>query len=154
MPAFPSCHKLFPGAVLMLAVLAGGCDEALSTLAGPSPNLQPTFSSIQSEVFEKTDAAGRAACTQCHTDAGRNPSSGLNLRREVAYANLVGAASRSKAGAVRVIPGDAEHSYLIHKLEGSHEIVGERMPRTGGPYLTAGQIAIIKRWIDAGAKND
>jgi hypothetical protein len=32
--------------------------------------------------------------------------------------------------------------------------VGERMPRTGGPYLTEGQVAIIKRWIALGAPND
>ena len=138
----------------VVALFAAGCDEKLSDLAGPSPNLQPTFSSIQREIFETNDASGRAACTGCHTDVGRNPSGGLNLRHETAYANLVGVAGRGKAGTVRVIPGDAENSYLVHKLEGTSDIVGERMPRTGGPYLTAGQMAIIKRWIETGAKND
>jgi len=28
------------------------------------------------------------------------------------------------------------------------------MPRTGGPYLTEGQVSIIKRWIETGARND
>ena len=139
----------------VLLPLAGGCDEKLSDIAGPSPNLQPTFSSIQGEIFETTDASGRAACTQCHSDAGgRNPSGGLNLRHDLAYATLVGIASRGKPGAVRVIAGDPDHSYVVQKLEGAPGIVGERMPRTGGPYLTEGQISIIKRWIETGARND
>ena len=141
--------------VVAFAAIAAACDEKLSDIAGPSPNLQPTFSSIQREIFETTDASGRAACTNCHTDVGgRNPSGGLNLRREVAYAALVNVASRAKAGAVRVVPGDAANSYIVHKLEGRPDITGERMPRTGGPYLTEGQLTILKRWIATGANND
>ena len=62
--------------------------------------------------------------------------------------------SRNKPGAMRVIPGDPENSYLIQKIEGAPGIVGERMPRTGGPYLTANQITIIRRWIELGAPNN
>ena len=72
----------------------------------------------------------------------------------MAYQNLVGVASVGKPGAVRVIPGDAENSYLVHKLEGRSDIVGMRMPRTAGPFLTEGQILIIRRWIDQGAQNN
>ncbi len=63
-------------------------------------------------------------------------------------------ASRGKVGAIRVIPGDPENSYLIHKLEGRPGIVGVRMPLIGPPYLTDGQILVIKRWIELGARND
>jgi hypothetical protein len=63
-------------------------------------------------------------------------------------------ASNGKPGAVRVIPGDPENSYLVQKLEGHSGIVGQRMPRTGGPYLTEGQMQIIRRWIARGAPND
>ena len=141
--------------VVAFASFIAACDEKLSDIAGPSPSLQPTFASIQHEIFETTDASGRAACTNCHTDAGgRTPSGGLNLRHDLAYASLVNVPSRNKAGAVRVIPGDADNSYICHKLEGLPGIVGERMPRTGGPYLTEGQMTIIKRWIATGARND
>jgi hypothetical protein len=78
---------------------------------------------------------------------------GLNLEHDVAYANLVNVASRQKSGATRVIPGDPNNSYLVHKLEGSADIVGVRMPR-GGPYLTDGQIAVIRRWIAEGAADN
>ena len=150
------CRRSLP---LVLAVAFAwfgvGCDEKLADLAGPSPNLQPTFSSVQRDIFEAADAAGRAACTNCHTDVGgRTPSGGLNLRHDLAYTALVNVASRNKAGATRVIPGDPENSYIIQKLEGRSGIVGERMPRTGGPYLTEGQMTIIKRWIATGANND
>ena len=154
---FESCYRRSLWIVLLVGLgsFAVACDEKLSDLAGPSPNLEPTFASIQREILETTDASGRAACTNCHTDAGgRNPSGGLNLRHDLAYAALVGVASRGKAGAVRVIPGDAANSYVIQKLEGQSGIVGERMPRTGGPYLTEGQMTIIKRWIATGANNN
>jgi len=154
---FESCSRCLLRIVVLVALasLAAACDEKLSDLAGPSPNLQPTFSSVQREIFEARDEAGRAACIECHTDVGgRNPSGGLNLRHDVAYASLVSVASRGKTGAVRVIPGDADNSYIVQKLEGRPGIVGERMPRTGGPYLTEGQMTILKRWIATGANND
>jgi hypothetical protein len=138
------------GAVFVVAG-AAACDEKLSTLAGPTPNLEPTFSSIQSQVFETTDSSGRTACTRCHTNVGRNPSAGLNLTHDVAYDQLVNVPSRNKPGAIRVVANDPENSYLIHKLEGRPGIVGNRMPNNGPPYLSAGQILILKRWIEIGA---
>ena len=128
------------------SVFLGGCDEKLSDLTGPTPNLQPTFSSIQSEIFSQR-------CIGCHTNVGRVPPMGLNLTEGNAYANLVGVAARGKAGATRVVPGDPENSYIIHKLEGRAGISGVRMPFAGTP-LTDGQILVIKRWIETGAAND
>jgi hypothetical protein len=139
------------GIFLIAAGLASAaCDEKLSTLAGPTPTLTPTFTSIQQDIFERTDRAGRAACTQCHT-SGSPLSGGLNLTQDLAYDQLVNARSRFKPGAIRVIPGDPGNSYLIQKLEGATGIAGKRMPNTGPPYLTDGQILIIRRWIAIGA---
>lgn len=136
----------------VLSAFAAGCDEKLSEFAGPTPTLEPTFSSIQRDIFNSTDAAGRRACTACHS--GAQPSAGMNLSDATAYTSLVNVPSRNKPGAVRVIPGDPTNSYLIQKIEGAPGIVGERMPRTGGPYLTDNQIAIIRRWIALGAPNN
>ena len=52
-----------------------------------------------------------------------------------------------------MIPGDPENSYLIHKLEGRSTIAGVRMP-TNGPFLTDGQVLVIRRWIEIGAPNN
>jgi hypothetical protein len=137
--------------LFLFAMAAVACDESLSKLAGPTPNLEPTFSSIQQEIFSTTDSSGRPACVNCHTNnGGRNPSGGLNLNPDVSYDQLVNMASRGKAGAIRVIPGDVDNSYLVHKLEGLTSIVGRRMP-LNGPFLTDGQIQILKRWIEIGA---
>lgn len=141
-------------ASVMVTTLIGtvGCDEKLRDLVGPSPNLAPAFSSIRTEIFETTDLAGRTSCVTCHTDQGRTPAGQLNLRADP-YGALVNVASRQKAGATLVVPGDPDASYLIHKLEGI-DIVQLRMPRNGPPYLTEGQILVIRRWIENGAPNN
>jgi hypothetical protein len=128
-----------------------GCDESLSNLTGPTPDLEPTFSSIQQEIFSSGDSSGRPACTNCH-----NPTLNrglLDLTPSVSYNNLVNVGSRLRPGAIRVIPNSPDSSYLIHKLEGNVPISGVRMP-FGGPYLTEGQILVIRRWIETGAPNN
>jgi hypothetical protein len=146
-------RRLLQCALVLVSTLGSvGCDEALSDVTGPTPNLEPTFSSIQQEIFSSADSSGRPACTQCHNAIG-SQFNGLNLSPAVSYANLVNVASRFKAGATRVIPGDPENSYIIHKLEGRPTIAGVRMP-LGGPFLESGQILVIKRWIEIGAPNN
>jgi hypothetical protein len=140
--------------VLFLAAVTYGCDEKLSDVTGPTPDLEPTFASVQQQIFNTQDASGRQNCIVCHTDQGRAPAAGLNLREGAAYNALVGVASRGKPDATLVIAGDPDNSYLVQKLEGAPGIVGERMPRTGGPYLTSGQMLVLRRWIQQGARND
>jgi hypothetical protein len=151
----PRVHVLSAAAVLFgLALASAGCDEKLQTITGPSPDLTPTFSSIQKEIFETTDSNGRQACTTCHTNVGRTPAGGLNLLAASSYSALVNVASRGKAGQTLVVPDDPDASYLVKKLEGDSSIAGVRMPRNGPPYLTSGQVLVIRRWIQLGAKND
>jgi hypothetical protein len=138
--------------LITLALGTVGCDESLSDLTGPTPDLEPTFSSIQQQIFNAGDSSGRPACTNCHNAIGSR-FNGLDLTAAVSYNNLVNVPSRFKAGAVRVIPGDPENSYIIHKLEGRSTIAGVRMP-LNGPYLQSGQILVIKRWIEIGAPNN
>jgi hypothetical protein len=137
--------------IVAALALFTGCDEKLSKLAGPSPNLEPTFASIQANIFESADSAGRVACTGCHTSTGRTPASGLNLNHDVAYDQLVNIASRGKPSATRIVPGNPDASYLLQKVEGAPGIVGLRMPFSGAPFLTDGQLLILRRWIELGA---
>ena len=132
--------------VAVAGVALSACDEKLSDLTGPTPNLQPTFSSIQSEIFTPR-------CAGCHTDVGRPAPMGLVLVDGRAYGNLVGVPARGRTGLVRVVPGDPENSYLIHKVEGRGGISGQRMPFNGTP-LTDGQILVMRRWIELGAPNN
>ena len=135
------------------AVFAGtaACDESLSDLTGPTPDLQPTFTSIQKDILNASDASGRPACINCHNG---NPFVPGNFTGANAYAALVSARSVEKSSLFRVAPGDPDNSYMVHKLEGGPNIVGERMPRGGGPFLSSGQMLVIRRWIAAGAQNN
>jgi hypothetical protein len=122
------------------------CDEKLSDLTGPTPNLKPTLTSIQSEIFSQR-------CVSCHTGNGRFLPGVMNLTDGNAYASLVGVPSIQRPALQRVAPGDVENSYLIHKVEGRSGIGGQRMP-LNGTALTEGQILVIKRWIELGAPNN
>lgn len=139
--------------VIATVAATSACDENLSTIAGPTPDLEPTFASIQQFVFEAPDSTGRRACTSCHTNVGRTPAAGLNLLHDVAYANIVNVASTQRPGVLRIVPGDPDASYLVHKVEGTPGIVGLRMPFIA-PYLSDGQILILRRWIALGAPRD
>lgn len=132
------------------ALAAAGCDESLSTIAGPTPNLSPDFASIQRDVLGAADPSGRRACISCHTANGRTPSAGLNMDTSDVYDRLVNAPSRNKPGAILIVPGDPDNSYLVQKVKGTPGIAGARMP-LNGPYLSDGQILILQRWIEIGA---
>jgi mono/diheme cytochrome c family protein len=142
--------------LLPLGLALVGCGGTAATPAGPTPTPTPTpnpnvtFSSIQSEIFETSDASGRRVCSTCHTSTGRSPAGGLNLNHDAAYDQLVNVPTRAMPGAMRVIPGDPARSYLVRTIEGTSGIAGQRMP-INGPYLTEAQIAIIKQWIASGA---
>lgn len=150
---------------LAIAVLAAGvtaCDESAddflrqTSLVSPTPTLEPTFPSIQQNIFEASDSSGRVACTNCHTTVGRTPAGNLNLTRDAAYAQLVSRMSAQRAGSLLVNPGNSAGSYLIDKLVASPTtaIIGRRMPFLGAPFLTDGQILVIRRWIDTGASRN
>ncbi len=100
----------------------------------------PTLASIQALVFDPR-------CVSHHGD--RSPHAGLNLSEGVSHAALVNVPSTQTALDL-VEPGDAENSYLVHKLEGRTGIAGDRMPPSGDA-LTAEEIAAIRDWINAGA---
>jgi hypothetical protein len=142
-------RRVAAGLLLVSALAASSCDEPLSDITGPSPHLQPSFSSISTEIFETTDIAGRVSCVTCHTNVGHPPAGNLNLTGD-GYAALVNVPSSQRPGAVLVIPGDPDNSYLVRKIEG-RDINGLRMPRSGPPFMTDGQISVIRRWIEVGA---
>ena len=102
----------------------------------------------------RSDSSGRLACIQCHTDQGRTPTGNLVLLEGRSYQNIVGRPSTGKPGETIVIPGDPDNSYIVKKLEGASDIAGVRMPRGNGPFLTPGQMVVIRRWIEQGAQNN
>ena len=107
---------------------------------GPSV-LQPTFASIQENVFTPI-------CTVCHTGAAA--PQGLRLDEANSYGLLVGVPSAEVPSILRVQPGEPDASYLVHKLEGT-AAVGGRMPLNATP-LPQADIDVIRQWITEGAQ--
>lgn|SRR5690348_7245423 len=93
------------------------------------------------------------ACT-CHLmgPSGTMTATVLTLNEAVSYANLVDAPSEEAVGMDRIEPGDAQASYLWHKLQGTQLTVGgsgSGMPQVGA--LTEEQTSAIQNWIMQGA---
>lgn len=88
------------------------------------------------------------SCVRCHSRGGIAQGTGLLL---ISYEEVMKGTSVN--GPV-IIPGDADKSPLIWKLEGvdntGASVFGSRMPQGGSPLL-AETIQLIRNWINAGA---
>jgi hypothetical protein len=102
---------------------------------------EPTLENIFYEIFNPL-------CGECHK--GALPDGNLKLSRSQSYKELVNVPSIDKPELMLVLPFQPDQSYLIHKLEGEPEIVGDLMPDGDSP-LSADQIEVIRRWIANGA---
>ena len=74
---------------------------------------------------------------------------GLVLDENMESSALIDVASTALDGAILVIPGDSDGSYLIQKMEGTSGIEGTVMPPSG--ILDAELIDQVRAWIDDGA---
>lgn len=89
------------------------------------------------------------ALAGCHAAGSGN---GMELTDDGAYAALVNQPARDAAGETYVIPGDADGSYIIKKMEGAPDIVGFPMPSPfGWADCCQEDIDRVRAWIDAGA---
>lgn len=76
------------------------------------------------------------------------------------YASLVNVASTELPAMARIEPGDPALSWVMRKLEGTHDwfscpggFCGQQMP-LGGPFLSQPTRDAIRIWIADGALND
>ena len=104
----------------------------------------PGFASVIQNIFDRRGCAGGS----CH---GAAQSAGLDLRSGNSFGNLVNVTA-TQSSAARVIPGNAQDSYLIIKVEG-RQTVGSRMP-IGGAALDSIDLTNLRNWINQGAKNN
>lgn len=170
--------------VLLAAAVALGCSkigeegEVEACAADPAP--EATIEWIREEVF-------RSACTLSSTCHNQRAAKGMLMlgcaidtdgdgdreavpttqgQIDLACWNLVGVPADNSAepgGTVRVVPGDAEASFLVRKLTGVDlvPVPGEEqgnclMPQSAGCddqfALDGCVIDAIKQWIDDGAQ--
>jgi len=136
--------------VTTLAVALAACGGGDGpTAPGGSQNerevkANPSFSADVVEIFV------RRGCTAGNCHGGGQGGLTLTSSAQVSWGNLVNVASPN-SGEIRVIPGNAQDSYLVKKLEG-RQSVGARMPVGGS--LDATDLANIRAWIDQGALNN
>ena len=102
---------------------------------------QPAIPDRVLEIFEDN-----CAFAGCH--AGPNAPRGLDLTEDFALSALLNVPSKDQSNYVRVKPGDPVNSYLMMKLKGGPDIVGERMPK-GSAALADADLAAIEAWIQS-----
>jgi hypothetical protein len=93
----------------------------------------------------------RCATGACH--GGASPVNFPSCDADRWYDAMVNVPSRQASGMDGIEPGDAEKSYLVHKLRGTHGMVGgggARMPIADVP-LTDEEQAALEAWITNGA---
>ena len=108
---------------------------------GETAKENPSFATDIQAIFNSNCVGGG-----CHNATA---SAGLILSQGQAYNNLVNVDSTSEPNFKRVLPNDAQNSYIVMKLE-NRQTVGGRMPLNRSP-LTTVQIQNIKNWINKGA---
>ncbi len=131
---------LWYGNVTSAAHVAG---ELRGQLADPV-----TLTKLQTDIFTPI-------CSVCHTGVGAGLPGSQNLTNGHTYASVVDVTSIEDPTLKRINRFDPDNSYLVRKIEGVGIAAGTvRMPANGPPYLSAAQIAEVRSWVAAGAKND
>lgn len=130
------------------AGVAAQCDEEFAS----------TFDMVQTLVFE------RHGCTELACHGGPQPAGGLDLRRAVAYEQLVDHPVTSIPAALfphlaRVVPANKARSLLWLNLAAATQPASWQaplrpMPLGGLPPLSAAQLELVQRWIEDGATRD
>lgn len=145
-----------PVKVLFLATAAlavVGCGSSNDSGPAPKCDAETTFAQVQAQIFE-----GRG-CTasSCHGDS---PQSGLDLRADVAYENLINVPSVA-GDQVRVFPAEQDLSLLYLKVAAKTDgssladqgISGGTMP-VGDNALSDDDLGLLRAWIRGGAPQD
>lgn len=147
--------------LLLLALPCAACaelDPQFGYLRGDEPEPDTDTSDNGAVSFERDirpildrlpeDPAG-PGCRMCHYKT-ESEHVGLDLGgldlTTLGGLRKGGATSGSKI----IVPGSPTDSVLIQKLHGTYPF-GERMPRSGPPYLPGEEILLIERWIAEGA---
>jgi uncharacterized protein (TIGR03118 family) len=111
------------------------------------PPATVTLTQLQSSIFTPK-------CATCHTGNGTALPGSMNLSTAAAtFASLVNVTSEKNPPMKRVLPGDPDNSFVVHKLEGTDLNGSARMP-FGGPFLDQPTIDTVRAWITQGALNN
>lgn len=137
--------------VPLLSMVLAGCANDDAELLGGIFDTSSLSMSVQ-PIFD-----ANCAFSGCH--AGSSPQANMSLEAPNIFKpgiGIVGVSSLQAPLLLRVMPGDSNASYLIHKLEGTQLSVGgccDQMP-LGVQPLNSATIQVIRDWIDQGSQNN
>lgn len=148
------CRALLALGVMAVTAMAPGCDSDPDE-TGPICTIEPTFSSIRSNYFERSCTFG-----DCHNAVDREGDMDLSDTNTNLYDELINvladddeAAARGK---MRVVPMDVMGSFMVQKVEGTMAPdEGDWMPNGTDEIVDADcGVAMLKAWIAAGAPDN
>ena len=139
--------------VPLLSMVLAGCSNDDAELLGETFDTSSLSMSVQ-PIFD-----ANCAFSGCH--GGSAPQANMSLEAPNIFKTgigIVGVPSLETTLLLRVMPGDSNASYLIHKLEGTQlrPSVGgccDQMPQGVQP-LNSATIQVIRDWIDQGSQNN
>ncbi len=141
---FPTTRVLF----FLLGISLWGCDDAKCEDGCPSDGGTETTGGMEVDFAADLQPILNANCL-CHM--GSEPDGEMSLHPDMAPETLIGVPARGLPSMNRIEPGDPDQSYLWHKLNGTHLMVGGdgiRMPpMPPGRPLDAETMALIEGWI-------
>jgi hypothetical protein len=132
---FTARRRILLGSALGLLALASPIVGLMAESSAPAATGEVKFMRDVAPILVQR-------CFSCHDAKAEEP--GGNLRLDI-YESM------TKGDHPAVLPGDPENSGIIQYV--TEEDSSSRMPRDDDP-LTAAQIELIRRWIQAGAKFD
>ncbi len=122
---------------LILGATQSAHGEGEPIAAATKPNPRPVN-------FTRHPSDPRRSCFACHGPDDKTRKAGLRLdTKEGAFAKL-------KEGGLAIVPGKAEESELIDRIE-SEDPDLHMPPKKSGKQLTPDQVATLRRWIEQGA---
>jgi len=134
--------------LLFLVVLLAACDDTVFGMrGGGSSSSSSVDTAWGDEPWCQVQRIFHNQCTSCH---GGSPPS---LEGEDAHENLVNVESSAYPGAIYVVAGSPDESFLYLKITGQQGDQGDPMP-----YGTSGadtdSAAFVRAWIEDGAPTD
>jgi hypothetical protein len=146
--------KIFHIIMIYRALIIVGLFAIILVSCHDEQSPESSFDLIQTRILNTS-----CAISGCHSSTDDNTfvQHQLVLAAGQSYKNLIDIPPTNpdaKADLLlRVKSGDAENSFFLHKLHGSHSHDGDYgspMP-LGLPLLSEGQVEFVRQWIDAGA---
>jgi hypothetical protein len=131
---------------LRLAVVFGTLGAGVSVQAGAdSDRPDPTAKVRRVDFAREVRPILSDNCFACHGPDGQKRKAGLRLDIKD------GAFSKLKSGGLAIRPGDPDESDLILRIE-SDDADLQMPPKKSGKSLAAEQVAVLRRWIEQGAR--